>query len=432
MSFDSFYSFLATQLSLFLKSFLEVWGYVWWIVLLLSSIIILWEFWLIYSSTKWFRKIKWTILEIKVPKNVLKTPKAMEQVFAAAHASHSPATFYEHYFKGERDYSMSFEIVGHSGEAHFYIRLPSKFRNLMESAIYSQYPEAEISEVENYLLQMPRIIPNDELDFFGGEWILASPNYYPILTYPVFEEMLQEQRIDTMALILEAISKLKGDEQIWLQFIIRPIGHQWAKEGEEAINKLLGVKNQKKKSLLSDFPGIGFTLGELLFAPFEHPSQEVKKPASETNNSVSLNPSLTDVIKMIRQKISKTSFQTTVRFLCIDTKENFNGDNVASVVGYLKQFGTQTMNAFRPDPRTWPKVYSPFFKKRRTKWKKRMIYERYRDMMFTPFKNQSILNTEELATVYHFPIFSTQTTELEKITSRKGSPPANVPIIDED
>jgi len=425
-------SFFFSQIAAFAKSIATVWDAVWWIAILVIAAIVFWEFWKLYITFKWFSKIKWKILEIRIPKNVLKTPKAMEQVFSAAHATHSPATFWEKYWKGEKDYHMSFEIVGRAGESHFYLRLPSRFQNLMESAIYSQYPEAEIIEAENYVAQMPKIIPNKELDCYGGEWILANPNCYPILTYPLFEEAVEEQRVDTIAIIIEAMSKLKDSEQIWIQFIIRPVSNAWKKEGEETINKLLGIETTKKKGWLADFQGFGFTLGELLSAPFQHPSQEVKRKEEAANFKFLLtNPSTKDIVEGIRAKISKTSFETTVRFLCIDRRETFKPDNVSSVIGFLKQFGTQTLNAFRPDPKTWPKTYG-LFKKKKSAWRKRMIYERYRDMMFTPFKKQSILNIEELATVYHFPIAAVGTTELEKIPSRKGGPPASLPLIEDE
>jgi hypothetical protein len=44
---------------------------------------------------------------------------------------------------------------------------------------------------------------------------------------------------------------------------------------------------------------------------------------------------------------------------------------------------------------------------------------------------ESVLNIEELATIFHFPLGTVSTTELEKVGSRRGSPPASLPIIDE-
>jgi hypothetical protein len=49
----------------------------------------------------------------------------------------------------------------------------------------------------------------------------------------------------------------------------------------------------------------------------------------------------------------------------------------------------------------------------------------------SPAHHESILNIEELATVFHFPLAVVSTTELEKVESRKGSPPTSLPIIEE-
>ena len=72
-----------------IQSILIVWGVVWWIVLPIIAIIVFWEAWLLHLHYNFVTSIKWKMLEIKVPKTVLKTPKAMEQIFAAAHAPYS-------------------------------------------------------------------------------------------------------------------------------------------------------------------------------------------------------------------------------------------------------------------------------------------------------------------------------------------------------
>ena len=41
-----------------------------------------------------------------------------------------------------------------------------------------------------------------------------------------------------------------------------------------------------------------------------------------------------------------------------------------------------------------------------------------------------ILTPEELATLYHFPIQNVGTTELRKVESRKGGPPASLPMVE--
>ena len=94
---------------------------------------------------------------------------------------------------------------------------------------------------------MPEILPNKNLDVSGFEEVLRHENYLPIRTYPMFEEAVEERRVDTMGLLLEAMSKMRGDEQMWLQVIVKPTGEDFQKEGEKAISKLLGIEEKKEE-----------------------------------------------------------------------------------------------------------------------------------------------------------------------------------------
>ena len=151
-----------TYFSGIIQSILVVWGAVWWFVLPLIALLIFWEAWLLHLHCKWVTQHQMEVLEIKVPKNVLKTPKAMEQIFAAAHAPYSYGIpLVSKILEGQEEYWMVFELVGRAGETHFYLRVPPQFRNMMESAIYGHIPEAEITEAEDYLDELPHILPNE-------------------------------------------------------------------------------------------------------------------------------------------------------------------------------------------------------------------------------------------------------------------------------
>ena len=410
-----------------LESIKEVWSEVWWIALPLMSAFIFWEFWVLYIQFKFITAIRWKLLEIKVPKNVLKTPKAMEQIFAAAHAPYTYGLkFTEKYWEGKVEYWMSFEVVGCAGESHFYLRLPEQFRNLMEAAIYAQYPEAEITEVEDYVRQMPYVLPNKTFDIYGNEQVLLAPNCYPLRTYPMFEEAVEERRIDPVATLMETISKLKTDEQIWIQILARPTGDDWRKEGQKIINKITGKKEEKGP----EFLGLGFTLKEAVLAPIEHPSLETKKKKEEPSfRMLLLTPGEKELVEGIEHKTSKLGFETTIRFIYIDKRDAFSRDNVAALQGFFRQFNTQNLNLLRPDKKTMTAAIHYLFVNLRLNWRKRLIYERYRDLIFNPKK--PILNIEELATIYHFPITGVETTYLERVESRKGGPPPALPILEE-
>jgi hypothetical protein len=417
-----------------MNSVFVVWSEVWWIVLPLIAFFIFWDFWRFYLHVRFVKGISWKLLEIKIPKNVLKTPKAMEQIFAAAHAPYSYGIIpFDKYWKGKEEFWMSFELVGHAGESHFYLRLPKEFQHMMESAIYGQYPEAEVVEVEDYLEDFPEILPNAEIDISGFEEMLRHENYLPIRTYLSFEDPTEERRLDTIAPIMEIMSKLTNDEQVWYQLVIRPTGEEFKKEGEKKINQMLGVESkEKKKGILAEFFGLGVTLGEVIKAPFEHPNMEVKKK-DEVPKMMRfiLTPGEKDMTEAIQEKISKIAFETTPRFAFLTKQGNPDPGMMSALHGFVRQFNTQNLNSLKPNGEKTTASYAVrgMFKQTRIRWRKRIFYEEYRHIV--PSAKKAILNIEELATIYHFPIATVSTTELEKISSRKGSPPAGIPTIEE-
>jgi hypothetical protein len=417
-----------------IHSTLVVWGMVWWIVLPIIAALLLWEMWLNHLHHKFVASIKWKLLEIKVPKNILKTPKAMEQIFAAAHAPYSYGlSTFKKYWEGTGEYWMVLELVGRAGETHFYLRLPSQFRNMMESAIYAQYPEAEITEVDDYLEELPQTVPNDAYDLSGFEEVLRHENYLPIRTYPMFEESVEEHRIDPIAPLMEAMSKLKDDEQLWFQLLIKPTGEGFMKEGQKEINKLLGIEEKKKPSMWPKLD-LGITVSEAVRAPFQHPGEAAakKEDRQEKPQRFLMTPVDKERAEAIHLKISKLAFEATLRFVYLEKKASpSEAGHTNSIHGFIRQFNTQNLNSLKPNGETSTASYSVkgLFKKTRVRWRKRLMWEHYRH--FVPGHHESILNIEELATVFHFPLSVVSTTELEKVESRRGSPPASLPIIEE-
>jgi len=312
--------------------------------------------------------------------------------------------------------------------------VPTQYRNMMESAIYAAYPEAEITEADDYLEELPHVMPNETFDLSGLEEVLRHENYLPIRTYPMFEESVEERRIDTIAPLMEAMSKLKNNEQMWFQVIIKPTGEAFRKEGEAEINKLLGIPKEQKPSLWPKLD-LGITASEVLRAPFEHPGEA--KPGKDQKAEKPPRFLMTPVDKeradAIHLKISKIAFDTTLRFVYIEKRdESSDAGHTNSIHGFIRQFNTQNLNSLRPNSPTNTASYSvkgPLFKKTRVRARKHNLYESYRH--FAPTHHESILNIEELATVFHFPLATVSTTELSKVESRKGSPPASLPIIEE-
>ena len=67
------------------------------------------------------------------------------------------------------------------------------------------------------------------------------------------------------------------------------------------------------------------------------------------------------------------------------------------------------------------------------KYKKRWLFRGYKDRDWDVGSPLFILNTEELATLYHFPITTETTTvhpAIEQTQSKTSQPPANLPIAE--
>lgn len=382
-----------------------------------------------YIQTLYFNSIKWTLLELKIPKNILKTPKSMEQIFAAAHAPYSYGLIWkEKYWQGKVEDWMAFEMIGKGGDIKFYLRVPTNNRNLMEAAIYAQYPEAEIIEAEDYVNELPSVLPNKTYEVYAADFTLREPTYIPIRTYPLFEDPVEERRVDPVAGIMEIMSKLKDDERLWIQVIVRPSSEDWKAEGRKAIDKIVGRENKKKKE--GFFESIfQMTAGEVVRSPFEYPSLEAKKKDSGGDNFklLLLTPGEKELIEAIERKISKLGMETTYRVLYIDKREAFTRSNMMAVFGALRQFHVQNLNSMRPDKKVTTYMKTGFLRERRLNWRRRAMYERYKAVV--PNSHPPIFNTEELATVYHFPSAVVGAPQLQRIESKKGGAPPTLPTL---
>lgn len=409
------------------QSLLQVLSVSWWFVLPLTFFFIFWDLWVIYVQLEYAKRIPWVLLEIKVPREILKTPKAMEQIFAVVHATYTfGLKFWEKYWEGKLETWMSFELVGYAGGVYFFIRTPANYRNLVESAVYSQYPDAEITEREDYVDLLPSVLPNKMYDLWGTDLILAREDAYPIRTHPFFEETVEEKRLDPLAAVTEAMSRLKEGEMIWLQLLIRPTDDRWKKKAEALIAKLIGKKAPRKPPGLIEWIGLFMTNFLVAFrGEPKWPFAEEAKKEGPVNLVQFMTPGEKDVLQAIEEKVSKLGFESALRFVYIDKRESFTRANVAAVMGAFRQFNTQNLNSFRANPATITITKHPF-KGRKLHAKKRRLFDMYRLRMFP--RKFSVLNIEELATIYHFPTMFVEAPMLRRVESKKGEPPLTLPV----
>ncbi|MFY9463096.1 MAG: hypothetical protein WAP52_02840 [Candidatus Sungiibacteriota bacterium] len=410
----------------------------WWLWLFIALLFIASQVWKAYIQ-QYFKKItnSWMMLEMRFPREITRSPRAMEQVFATVHAiKNSAADQEERWWDGEVPLWFSFEAVSFGGEVHFYLFIPAIRRNHIEAVLYANYPDIELTEVaDDYIHRLPE--DADKLleagyRIFGNELILSKNPVYPIRTYIDLEAPAEEKEVDPIASLIEALSRIKPQEYLWFQLLAVPKVDDYI---DEFVHKgQMEIEYIKGKSRSTIDPKTGLTI-------FATPS-----------------PSETEAMKAIERKIAKPAFDAIVRYMYIAPRELFvQSVGRRSILAAMNQYATENFNKFKHNVFVWTLAkiwYAPFiFPLKRARARRIALYDRYRkrDMVpdsymeailqwrpfhwgFKPwFRSNVVLNTEELATLYHPPTLLVLTGPLlKRVEARRVGPPAGLPIYGEE
>jgi len=364
-----------------------------WLPVLLS--VWFWNSWLNQRRLQFLRNFSWVLLEIRIPRDISKSPKAMEAVLSSLYSTWS-GTWWRRVYGGFLPGWYSLEIASINGNVRFYIRTQKSFRNFVESQVYAQYPDAEIAEADDYPYASD-FHNLEDWDIWAGEFGLNKVDAYPIKTYVDFglhETVLkEEQKVNPLVSFLEFLGSLKDGEQLWFQIMIKGARNKWADEGKKLVAELMGRN----------------------------------KPAEEGKQR-GLSKGEQEVVSAIEKNIAKPGFDTGIRVMYIARKDIFNAINVASIIGLMNQYNTQNLNGFKVINST---LAGLFFRAKRGMVKKIIMLDAYRrrSYFYLPHKRRSfVFNTEELATLYHFPGREAETPTFGRVESKKSEPPTTLPI----
>ncbi len=423
--------------------------YTWWmwVFILLGPIFV--EVWLFWKQETFKHEIDWVLLELRMPREVRKSPMAMEQVLAALYAlRNAPGDFQEKYLSGEITRWFSLELVSIGGEVHFYVRAVRAQKDLIEAAFFSYYSDVEVVEVDDYVKNLPETMTEayeQGYELWGTELILAKNEAYPIKSYLDFEAPEEEKQYDPISLFLEVLGKTKREEFVGIQFEIAPAGDEWKRHGAHVVEELRSKKSEKGHgpgaSMGVEFPHILPT-----FPVEKHDGKE----SSEFSKMFMRTPGETDVLKAVEENLSQAAFETVIRFIYLSPKQLYT-DTFArrGVIGAFNQYASNDLNAFiqNPDMSTRAKVWAwpHLFPARRVYLRRERILSYYRHREVPPhvpigkyfmgrFLNGEhskhfILTCRSLATLFHPPTYLVLTApHVRRIESRKAGPPAGLPI----
>lgn len=376
-----------------------------------------WDLWMDYKQRSYIKEQGAMLLEVKIPRELVKSPQTIEIFLNTLHQP-SVGNLLDVYFKGRVRAWFSLEIVSIDGTVHFYIWTQPKFRGLIESQLYAQFPDIEIHEVPDYALGVHRDPEKLSIGWIG-QMKLTKADAYPIKTYIDYKldkDPKEEHKIDPIVPMLEWLGSLKKGEQAWIQILIQAHAKEGLKYGR------IFIKPDWKG-------GIEKEINDIVKKATLKPEDE-KAP-----KLVQLSESQKDVINAIQRAAAKPAFDTMIRCAYIAEKSAFNPNNIGGLLGSFKQYSSGDLNGFAPSFNAGVDYPWQDFKGKGKASKEKKLLEAYKRRSFfnVPFKyfhgKPFILTSEELATIWHFPSAEVAATPtLTRIPSKKGEAPANLPI----
>jgi len=296
---------------------------------------------------------------------------------------------------GQRHFS--FEIIGSNGFVNFYTSVPFVLVDRVKQAIISAYPSSMLEEVSDSNIFSPIGMLNSTV---GGELTLKDQFAYPIATY-------QELKRDPMQTILNSFSSLDKDDGAGIQFLLRPADTSWRKTASEYANSKRKGTSPSKKS------AFGKALYDLVVyivtRIFVEPDPDKKNNSPSENKSSNLDQTISDSIE---EKVKYPGFETLIRVVASSDKLEKSQAILNNLVASFAVFDSSGKNGFKytvaKDMESFTTAYILRF--------------------FPPENNKNILNSVELATLFHFPDRENiPTAQLERQTSKQVDAPRNMP-----
>ena len=258
---------------------------------------------------------------------------------------------------------ISFEIVAKREDIRFYVSVPKNIKDLVEKQIHGAYPGADIKEVEEYSIFSEK----GKVAFTALR--LRYANHYPMRTY-------RDLPTDALSLVTSNLAKMTEGEGAVIQVLIQPTGDRWKNIGRSYISK---VK---------------------------------KDEANPEKANFKVNAKL---LEAIETKIQKPGFNSVVRIVVSsETKERANV-HLKNILASFEQFSSDN-NSF------W-EVKFPIKHLFLTDF----IY-RYFPVINLPILRQySVLNSDELASLYHLPNKTIETPYIFWLNAKRAPAPMSIP-----
>jgi hypothetical protein len=382
--------------------------------------------WVSSNRIKFLSEQEHILLEIRVPRDVRKTPLAMETVLTSMHLSPGESTWWKKWVQGKTRPWWTFEIVSLGGRVHLYLWTRKGFRRGIESFFYAQYPGVEIVEATDYTLLVDPSHP--PYDMWGCEYTFTrDSDVLPFKTYVDFMKpdsplAKPEEQVDPLAQVIEMIGAIGPKEQFWIQILFRVHKGEKYKHLKTSSGGKYDVKEEAKKQLE------------------EFRKQTVRKTtvvdsqgnAREQESFPNPSRGVQNNMELVERKMSKPLYDVGIRSIYTAPQDAYQGIMISHLIGLLKPFSSETLNGFKitrwfANFDDWP------WEDRSGKLRAHVAHNltdayRRRSFFYEPYiLPHMIMSTEELATLFHIPSSGVTTPSLPRIQSSTAEAPSNLP-----
>jgi len=263
---------------------------------------------------------------------------------------------------------ISFEIVVSKGLIHYYIVVPHVLVEVVQQALSAAYPSARLEEVEehNIFSKVGKISGT-----IGGEMTLKKHYSYPIATY-------QETKRDGMRALLNALSTASRDDGAAVQIMMRPAPDGWEKN---AVSTAGGIRKDKGKKSSTGLKGL-VNPREVMEALWKAPEQKDVKPEDKQLTTIEQ-----ATVEAIEEKTRHPGYEVLIRVITSSNTSARSQTLMKNIVSSFSLFDSPGKNGFKF---TITKNVEQFVTA--------FIFR-----FFPQEVTKNVLNSVELATVFHLP-----------------------------
>jgi hypothetical protein len=290
-------------------------------------------------------------------------------------------------FYGQRHFA--FEIVGSQGFVYLYAAVPIALLEIVKQAVISAYPAARLEEVSEHNIFSP---VGKVSGTVGGELTLKEPYAYPIATF-------QDMKRDAMQSLLNALATLGKEDGVGVQFLMRPADPSWRKTASA-----VAAGKRKGNSSLSA-GGLAKDLVKAFNAPPDGSKDGEKKPPELSNMEQA-------TLDAIDEKTRHPGFEVVIRVVASSNISQRSQALLSNVVASFSLYDAPGKNGFKFTPAK--DIDS--------------LVTAYIMRFFPTQQNKTVLNSIELATLFHFPDQrNIPTSQLVRQGSKQVDGPRNIP-----